>query len=76
MERDASGDGAPSAWAREAVPETDYEAIARALAHRKSDPHLDGVRDGGALSKLPIEEREAWRALWEEVEALLMKAGS
>jgi len=32
------------------------------------------VRDKDALSKLPVEEQEAWRKLWADVDALLKKA--
>jgi hypothetical protein len=35
---------------------------------------LAGVRDEAALEKTPNEVREAWRKLWQEVEALRRKA--
>jgi serine/threonine-protein kinase len=33
-------------------------------------PQLAGVRDDAALGRFPAEEREAWRQLWAEAEAL------
>ena len=44
------------------------------LEHWKADPDLAGVRDEAELAKLPEAERQAWHALWAEVEALLKKA--
>jgi tetratricopeptide (TPR) repeat protein len=43
------------------------------LAHWQQDTDLTGVRDAAALEKLPVEERDAWRKLWEDVGALLKK---
>jgi hypothetical protein len=45
-----------------------------ALAHWRGDPDLAGVRDAGALTKLPEGERGAWQSLWAEVDALLARA--
>jgi hypothetical protein len=44
------------------------------LKHWQEDSDLAGVRDKEALEKLPEGEREAWRTLWAEVEALRQKA--
>ena len=41
---------------------------------RKVDSDLAGVRDRDALAKLPSDEQDAWRKLWDEVDALLKKA--
>jgi Flp pilus assembly protein TadD len=39
----------------------------------KYGEELAPVRDAGALAKLPQAEREAWRKLWADVDALLAK---
>jgi tetratricopeptide (TPR) repeat protein len=41
------------------------------LPHWQVDPNLAGVRDAKALAALPAKDRDAWRALWADVEALL-----
>jgi serine/threonine-protein kinase len=38
-----------------------------------TDAHLVGVRDAGAMAKLPAEEREGWTKLWAEAKALRKK---
>jgi tetratricopeptide (TPR) repeat protein/tRNA A-37 threonylcarbamoyl transferase component Bud32 len=53
--------------ARTAVPQT--------LRHWQQDPDLAGVR-GDALARLPAAERDAWRKLWADVDALLKRAGT
>jgi hypothetical protein len=40
------------------------------LAHWRSDPDLVSVRDDAALERLPEGERDPWRALWRELDAL------
>src|SRR5262249_48111777 len=45
------------------------------LAHWKADPDLAGVREPDALAKLPEAERDAWHALWVEVDRLLPGTG-
>jgi hypothetical protein len=45
-----------------------------ALPLWKKDRDLAGLRDPGALEKLPVAERAAWRALWAEVDRLLDEA--
>ncbi len=50
------------------------QAVGRTLAHWKEDADLAGIRDEGALAKLPEGEREGFRALWAEVDRLLAKA--
>ena len=44
------------------------------LEHWKKDSDLAGLRDEAGLAKLPAQERQAWRALWADVETLLKKA--
>jgi tetratricopeptide (TPR) repeat protein len=41
------------------------------LRHWKQDTDLAGIRDAAAIQALPEEEREACRALWADVDALL-----
>ena len=48
--------------------------VARTLAHWKQDSDLAGIRDDGPLAKLPAGRREAFQALWLDVEALRIKA--
>ena len=48
--------------------------VAKKLAHWKGDSDLAGVRDAAGLAKLPEGEREAFRALWVEVEAVRRRA--
>jgi serine/threonine-protein kinase len=50
-------------------------ATSRSLRYSKLDPFLAGLRDSGAVEKLPKEEQEACRALWKAVDALLARAG-
>jgi tetratricopeptide (TPR) repeat protein len=52
---------------------------ARPLALRRlqdclADPDFTGVRDPGALARLPERERQAWQQLWGEVRDRLAKA--
>jgi serine/threonine-protein kinase len=47
---------------------------ARTLQHWQQDADLASVRDPEALAKLPEAEHGEWKALWAEVEALLLKA--
>ncbi len=48
--------------------------IASTLARWKADPDLAGIRDEGTLAKLPEAERETFRSLWDDVEALRLRA--
>jgi tetratricopeptide (TPR) repeat protein len=58
-------------WAErlESATPAQRQAIAQTLAHWQRDPDLASVR-GAAIDGLPESEREAWRALWLEVERL------
>jgi Tfp pilus assembly protein PilF/tRNA A-37 threonylcarbamoyl transferase component Bud32 len=49
--------------------------VQRTLRHWQQDSDLAGVR-GDALAQLPAAERDAWRKLWADVDALLKRAGS
>jgi serine/threonine-protein kinase len=49
-------------------------AIAGTLKHWQEDTDLAGVRDESALTRLPQDERNAWKSLWTKVDALLAKA--
>ncbi len=62
-----------AAWARmlDAGDAQARPTVRQTLEHWYVDTDLAGVRDAGALAKLPESERAAWRALWAEVNALL-----
>jgi tetratricopeptide (TPR) repeat protein len=51
------------------------EAVHQQMKHWQTDDDLAGVRDRDALDKLPEAERDAWRKLWDDVAAVLAKAG-
>ncbi len=50
------------------------QLLAQTLAHWKEDSDLAGIRDEAELAKLSEVEREAFRSLWADVEALRVKA--
>jgi hypothetical protein len=50
--------------------------VQETLRHWQQDSDLAGVRDKGALAKLPAAERDAWRKLWADVDALLKRAST
>src|SRR5262249_1977858 len=50
--------------------------ILRTRRRWKTDRDLAGVRDPDALARLPEPEQRAWRALWADVDALLVRASS
>jgi eukaryotic-like serine/threonine-protein kinase len=45
--------------------------VGKVLARWESDPDLTGLRDPGALEKLPPDERQEWLALWREIASLV-----
>ena len=49
------------------------QAIAKTLEHWQQDTDLASVRDAAELAKLPDGEREEWKSLWSNVDALLAK---
>jgi tetratricopeptide (TPR) repeat protein len=51
------------------------QAIVGTLKHWQQDTDLASVRDETALTKMPENERKAWKSLWANVNALLNKAG-
>ena len=55
----------------EAAGPADRAAVQKALARWREDRDLAGLRDAGALERLPPAEREECRALWRDLEALL-----
>ena len=52
----------------------DRPVIVQSLDQWKKNSDLAGIRDEGALAKLPEGEREGFRALWAEVDRVLAKA--
>jgi hypothetical protein len=44
------------------------------MEHWLRDKDLASARDREALAKLPPEERQAWQALWAEVDKTLQAA--
>jgi hypothetical protein len=58
----------------------DSEPIQGSTVHSKDpeplkhDSDLSGIRDTGALAKLPADEQKAFNQLWADVAALLKKA--
>ena len=61
-----------AAWAKvlDGGDEPARKTVAPTLAHWKADSDLAGIRDEPALAKVPEAEREAFRSLWADVEAL------
>jgi hypothetical protein len=49
------------------------QTVRQRLEHWQKDADLAGLRDTGALAKLPEAEREAWRSVWADVQALLRR---
>jgi tetratricopeptide (TPR) repeat protein len=47
--------------------------VNQVLRHWQQDPDLAAVRGPDALAKLPAAERDAWKKLWAEVDALLKR---
>ncbi len=65
-----------AAWAK-VLDSSDPQArslVQQTLQHWQADTDLAGVRDAGALAKLPEAERVAWRSLWADVDALLARS--
>ena len=46
------------------------------MRHWQQNADLAAVRDADALAKLPETERAEWHKLWQDVEALLKRAGA
>jgi serine/threonine-protein kinase len=65
-----------AAWARKVDSGTTADPIQaqKTLTPWRDDPDLTGLRDAGALERLPPAEQLECRALWQEVAALLRRA--
>jgi tetratricopeptide (TPR) repeat protein len=61
-------------WARQVEQgEVGTSRLARLLSHWQKDPDLASVRAPEALDRLDADERQQWRRLWQDVDALLEK---
>ena len=65
-----------AAWSQalESGPSRCRRPIIGTLRHWKADPDLVGLREQGPLSGLREDERNACRALWAWVDAMLARA--
>jgi tetratricopeptide (TPR) repeat protein len=65
-------------WRKQAQSDRprDRAAVQQVLRLWQRSPELAGVRDSAAPAQLPEAERQAWQALWQEVAAVLARAGS
>jgi hypothetical protein len=63
-----------AAWDKRAA--TNQAVVRQKMQHWQKDADLAGVRDPGALAKLPAEERTAWAKLWTDVDALLKRTSA
>jgi serine/threonine protein kinase len=63
-------------WAKQAdsADPKSREAVQQQLKHWQTDADLAVVRGQDALAKLPAEEQEAWRKLWDDVAVVLKRA--
>jgi serine/threonine-protein kinase len=50
------------------------DLVRQTLAHWRTDTDLERLRDPGALDRLPAPERQEWRTLWGDVDALLKRS--
>jgi hypothetical protein len=50
--------------------------VQETLHHWQRDLDLAGIRNPAALAKLPAEEQQACRQLWQDVAALLQQAAT
>ncbi len=48
--------------------------VIQTLEHWQKDNDLAGVREPEGFAKLSQDERELWRALWNDVDSVLKKA--
>jgi serine/threonine-protein kinase len=56
-------------------PEAARDLAKKMLMLWQVDPDMAGLRESSGLDKLSADERNEWRALWEEVAAVLHRAG-
>jgi serine/threonine-protein kinase len=63
-------------WARalDGGPQTARDQAKKMLRLWQVDPDTAGLRESSGLDKLSVDERNEWRALWEEVAAALHRA--
>jgi serine/threonine-protein kinase len=52
----------------------DRTQVQKMLTWWRQDPALAGLRDPGALEKLPLAERQKCQTLWSDLDALLKRA--
>jgi eukaryotic-like serine/threonine-protein kinase len=50
------------------------QTVAKTMEHWRQDTDLAAVRDEAALVQLPVDEREAWKLLWANVDAIMARA--
>jgi hypothetical protein len=50
------------------------DLVKKMLPLWQAEPDLAGIRDPGAIDKLPADEREECLSLWQEVGSLLKRA--
>jgi tetratricopeptide (TPR) repeat protein len=55
-------------------PEQARALTLRRLQHYLADPDFNGVREPGALARMPERERQAWQELWGDLRDCLAKA--
>jgi serine/threonine-protein kinase len=67
-----------AAWSKAlgSAPPQGREVVRQALRQWQDDDALAGLRDPDALAALPEAERAACQRFWDDVDALLTKAGS
>ena len=65
-----------AAWAKKVDTGTapDRMQAQKMLVPWRDDPDLAGLRDAGALERLPRAERKECQELWQEVAALIRRA--
>src|SRR5262249_47890226 len=51
------------------------QAVRQQLLHWQADPDLASVREPQSLDRLPENERNAWLALWRDVDELAKRLG-
>lgn len=65
-----------SLWTRtlDQGSQTDRIVVRNRLVRLWADPDLAGLLDGGSLDELPPDEQQKCRALWSEIDALILRA--
>jgi serine/threonine-protein kinase len=67
-----------AAWTRPVAggKPADRAAVRKVMRHWQWDADLAGLRDKEGLGQLPESERQQWQKLWDDVAALLVRAGA